>query len=70
MRFAQRAEQPKTCSRETPVSCAAPSGSGALVDKLVRRPVWLEGQRGPVWASCAPCAAAAIALHACFADAR
>lgn len=39
MRFAERAEQPKTCSRETQVSCAGPSGSGALADKLVRRPV-------------------------------
>jgi hypothetical protein len=68
MRFAERAEQPKTCSRETQVSCAAPSGSGVLVNKLVRRPVWLEG--GPVRASFAPCAAAATALHAGFADAR
>jgi hypothetical protein len=70
MRFAERAEQPKTCSRETQVSCAAPSGSGAFADKLVRRPVWLEGPRGLVRASCPRCAAAATALHAGFADAR
>ena len=70
MRFAERAKQPKTCSRETQVSRAAARGSGALEDKLLLRPVWLEGPRDPVRASCAPCAAAAAALHAGFADAR
>jgi hypothetical protein len=75
MRFAERAERrenivPGPRHNSRPLADPQQRGSGALVNKLVRRPVWLEGSRGPVRASCAPCAAAGTALHACFADAR
>ena len=47
MRFAERAKEPKTCSRETQVSRAAASGSGALEDKLLLAPSGLKARETP-----------------------